>query len=254
MIDKTLDYSMFKKHPRNRPIDEANIRKIMHSIGRENLLKRRPIEVNENFEVMDGQHRLEVANRLGLEVYYEIKEDMLAHHICLLNDNQKGWNKDDYLHYQASGGNENYIQLQSFINHHKFPLTRALIALGLGGGGGNTQRFIDGHFLFPSSEEMIEVTDILEKSEFVVEYLTSKTIDMKAYFSALRFYRGLYVFLSLKSVEFDTFKKKLSQRMDHFRPVSRLRDLLKIIQEIYNWKNKKPVDFEEETEIDLRLV
>lgn len=57
MINVTTSYGLFKKHPLNREIDEQNLNKIIQSIKHQNLLNIQPILVNENYEVVDGQHR-----------------------------------------------------------------------------------------------------------------------------------------------------------------------------------------------------
>jgi hypothetical protein len=71
---KTSDHGIFKKCPTNRPIDPTNLRHIKASLMINNMLEFRPIMVNKNMEVIDGQHRLEAAKELGLEVFYQINE------------------------------------------------------------------------------------------------------------------------------------------------------------------------------------
>ena len=91
MIKETSDYDIFKKHVHNRPLVEGNILKILKSIQFKNLLKYRPILIDKDYRVIDGQHRLEAAKRLCISVFYEMKTDVEHVDIKLLNDNQKGY-------------------------------------------------------------------------------------------------------------------------------------------------------------------
>jgi len=76
-VIKTKDYSIFKKHESNRGIDQNNLKKIVNSIKAEDLLAFRPILVDAQMRVIDGQHRLEAARLLDLDVYYQRKEEAI---------------------------------------------------------------------------------------------------------------------------------------------------------------------------------
>ena len=118
MILETSDYSIFQKHSSNRNIDKSNLNKIINSIKARNLLYLRPIIVNKNFEIIDGQHRLEAAKYLELPVFYQIQPEAVDEDIILLNDNMKRWTIDDYLNYYLSKGNIEYTKLNEFIKKY----------------------------------------------------------------------------------------------------------------------------------------
>lgn len=68
-MEKTKNYSLFKKYAKNRDIDGRHVEKLIASIKTANLLDCEPILVNEKMEVIDGQHRLEAAKSLNLDIY-----------------------------------------------------------------------------------------------------------------------------------------------------------------------------------------
>lgn len=241
MSERTTEYSMFKRHPRNRPLDEGNVQRIMRSIQFNNLLHRRPLEVNAQMEVLDGQHRLEAGKRLGLPVYYEIKEDMKADDIRLLNDNQKRWSLNDYLNFHARGGNKEYVRLEDFMRKHEMGLVAALIALRQGGRAKDPDSFKKGTFVFPSLEEEIESIEILNKAKKVVEYVIARSPGIETFLKSQKFFRCVSLFVSYKSVDFDLFIKKLSQKLEMIRPASRIVDIMEYLKNIYNWKNQNPI-------------
>ncbi|MEK6878376.1 MAG: ParB/Srx family N-terminal domain-containing protein, partial [Nanoarchaeota archaeon] len=69
-IEKTTDYKMFKKLKGNRNIYKPHLNGLIQSIQEENLLQYNPITINSDMEIVDGQHRLEAAKILKLDIYY----------------------------------------------------------------------------------------------------------------------------------------------------------------------------------------
>ena len=55
-IQKTRDYSIFKKMDGNRHLDRFHLKKLTASIEKDNQLNVHPIIVNRDFYVIDGQH------------------------------------------------------------------------------------------------------------------------------------------------------------------------------------------------------
>src|ERR1700742_2697053 len=99
MIKSTNDYTIFKKSPSNRDIEDPHVRSIMASISIKDMLHLRPILVNSNMEVLDGQHRLEAARRLNAKIYYQIETKSEDADIILLNAHQKNWKTECYFNY-----------------------------------------------------------------------------------------------------------------------------------------------------------
>lgn len=103
-VYKTKDYDKFKFLQRNRNTTKLHIRKLVDSISENNLLEIHPIIVNESFEILDGQHRLEACKILNEYIYYKIfhgtrEEGLKA--IFSLNGSQKTWHAHDYLKFCA---------------------------------------------------------------------------------------------------------------------------------------------------------
>lgn len=108
----TKNYDMFSFLRGNRLVDRANVDEIKASMQEEQLVI--PIVVNENFQIIDGQHRFIAAKELGLPIYYIVNE---AYGISqILRCNQKGskkWTNDDFLYQHCELGNENYIEFRN---------------------------------------------------------------------------------------------------------------------------------------------
>lgn len=123
---KTKNYEQFKLMGENRNIDEAHVRKLKHSVEMENLLEYSPIIVNSKLEVIDGQHRLQVAKELGVEIYYVVHNAANFSTITTLNTTAKNWTLLDFANAYASKGNESYKYVLKLCKELKINVTIAL--------------------------------------------------------------------------------------------------------------------------------
>jgi hypothetical protein len=103
----TEDYKLFKKIPTNRKLNASNYVKIVRSMNEEQLVT--PILVNENFEIIDGQHRYESCKELKLPVYFIIQEGYSTPQMKRANLVSANWKKDDFLNAHVNDGQESYI-------------------------------------------------------------------------------------------------------------------------------------------------
>lgn len=111
----TSCHEMFSFDKRNRPIDSLHVARLMASIKERNLLSDHPILVTADGIVLDGQHRLEAARRLGVPIWYTIAQDTTIYDVRSLNTDRDKWGADDVLHFHASQGNEEYIYIQKVV-------------------------------------------------------------------------------------------------------------------------------------------
>ncbi len=127
-IRKTSDYGMFKRMIGNRPVKEGHVRRLMDSMKKVGLIPE-PIIINEKFEVINGQHRLEACKRLGLPVYYAIIPGIGEKECIEMNTSIEGWKTFDYILYYDEKGIEPYVILKRLIDEHKdYNLGAILIA------------------------------------------------------------------------------------------------------------------------------
>jgi hypothetical protein len=159
----TSDYGRFRAITSNREVNEPHVRKLMANIRKENLLHLRPIDVTEKFEVVDGQHRLEAAERLGLPIYYQLSPALNQGHIAVLNSVSRSWTGQDYLNHFTVEGREHYQRVSKFLQQHsRFGLDTALNLLSLDSRG-NTQAFRAGDYRITRWEKGILVAAFVEE-------------------------------------------------------------------------------------------
>lgn len=235
MIQSTTNYEIFKKNKFNRDIIQANLSNIVASIRLHNMLELRPMLVDENMSVIDGQHRLEAAKILCVPIYYQIHKDAKAADILLLNNNQSGWRPAAYLNYHIQHGNENYIKFKAFIEKYNLTISQGVSLLESHRGNRN---FMNGRFIFPETEKVNDSLDKLRKLEVVVDFIRRKLPSKSAFLSSLRFRECLLDFVSLAEYDQEHFLKRLEKKLEWVRSCSSYSSYYIMLKEIYNHHNQ----------------
>lgn len=114
---QTTDYNLFKKLDGNRRLNKAHVKRLLDSFRKEKL--QCPIVVNQNYEIIDGQHRFESSKELGLPVDFIMCNDYGLREVQLLNSNSSNWKKEDYLNAFCDSGEKEYLKFREFMN--EFP-------------------------------------------------------------------------------------------------------------------------------------
>lgn len=118
-VYQTSDYSLFKYMGGNRNVNKAHVKTLIRALEKRNFLDEEPIEVNENMEIIDGQHRFEAAKELGVPIYYVVKENQTIEHVRAKNSGRRNWTWDDYAGSFSGEGNENYTNFLALHEESK---------------------------------------------------------------------------------------------------------------------------------------
>src|SRR5262245_37600255 len=115
----TADYSRFTVPGANRGLNPAKHANLKNSMLKYGFLPCCPLAVMERggkLIAKAGQHRLAIAEELGLPVYYVIvQQDFDLAEEAATN---VPWSHGDYLHYHERGGNDAYRILMEFCGRH----------------------------------------------------------------------------------------------------------------------------------------
>lgn len=235
----TSDYSIFKKHLSNRPINEAAVTKLMASIKAKNLLEYRPMLVDGGLHVVDGQHRLEAAKRLGIPIYYQVSEDANDEDMLGLNQGVSLWGISDFLHYFVSKGKPDYIKFKDFIEKKRLQCRMGLRVLMNGNHSKiAVQQFKNGKFEFPKAEILDEVEELFLKYSDIVELINTKKMKGNLITSVTHFKNGLLDFLRNKEIDYMAFKRRLEINLQKLCKCAGPMEYVALFKEIYNWKNR----------------
>lgn len=136
-IQSTRNYRLFKRSADNRVFDLGKHKRLERSLRKYGFIPAFPIVCSRNgakqLTVKDGQHRLTIAESLGLPVFWV--EDQTDFDIAEINGTAKTWDVKDYAAKYAANGNEHYQEILDFADQHSIPIG---IAAGLLAGTGFT--------------------------------------------------------------------------------------------------------------------
>jgi hypothetical protein len=117
-VFKTYDLDIFNIMKQNRPLNPSHVSRVETNIKAFGMLCN-PIIVNENMEVIDGQHRLSASKRLKTFVYYIIVSGYDLENVKALNIVGQKWTSLDYLNSFANDGMKDYVLIRKFMNKHE---------------------------------------------------------------------------------------------------------------------------------------
>lgn len=244
-MKQTTDYEMFKKHPKNRDLDEFTVTKLQRSISIKNLLEFRPIMVNSKMEIIDGQHRLEAAKRLGVPVFYQIEPDAEANDILILNTNQKCWTQVNYLEFFAKEGKQHYIDLYRFMKNHNLTLSMSLAFLNQDSGNGSKfhgiSPFLLGEYKFPPPIKIFSVEIKIQKVMEFKQYVRERISGNKKFLESSKLTRAICTLANHADFDFNILIQKVPYTLNIIGPRSGYTQYIEMLGQIYNWKNKKPL-------------
>jgi hypothetical protein len=118
---RTLDYDRFRFFNTNRNIVESHVRKLMASISEIGLLEE--ITINEDYYIIDGQHRFEALKRMSEHIVAKIKIGASSDSIIPVNIVRRGWSIMDYITHYSEAGNQDYIHIREVIQNNDSKLS-----------------------------------------------------------------------------------------------------------------------------------
>lgn len=241
-VEKTKEYDKFKYLTGNRPINRSHLRKLKTSIETNNHLNLHPIIVNQNYEVIDGQHRLECARQIGCDVFYIKSEAIKDEHLIDCNVNQKSFDVENYIDFFAIKDKKpEYIQLRDMLKSSGLK-PKALLTLILGVVSSNLLEFLKtGKFKFPAQEDPKQILDFY--ADFSA-YVKDKRLKPVGMFTNHNFTRSLRWLHKTTGFEPTLFFKKLDLRWFDLKPQRTSEDWYALLISIYNFKNHNRIEDE----------
>lgn len=241
-IISTKNYEIFKTLTGNRPLDKYHLKKLKKSIEASNQIAVHPIIVNENYEVIDGQHRLEVCKQLGIEICYILSNSIPDNHVILANVNQKPWEVENYILYFTTREKvEDYIDIKQMLIASKLK-PKALLSLILGSIGKDVLEFLKtGKFRLPKNKEYEK--HFYSYLDFIA-YVSDKRINPMSMFTNHYFTKSFRWLCMTSGFEFSNLIKKLDLRWFDLKPQRSAEDWYKLLISIYNFKNHSKIEEE----------
>lgn len=234
-IMKTEDYERFGLLKHNRELNTSHISKLKASMIKKCLIS--PILVNENFEIIDGQHRFVSLRELGLPVYYYIVAGYGYQEVQILNINQQNWSLKDYHYHYLSRGKPEYRELNNFMKDNGLTLKAGMI--------------------LSSSQDIITKRDfynIFKTGDY--KFSNNKANEWANYFNQIKNFwdfssqhKFLIAFCKLLNnpvVDWDRFRDQANKYSHMVENRPSYTDYLKAFQKMYNYHKKDKYSIYEE--------
>lgn len=159
-IKSTMDYELFRVMPGNREVERTHVRELVRLLQQNgNLTNQFPIVVNEDMEVIDGQHRLEALKELGWEVAYIQEKGATLNMVRAINLGNRNWNWRDIAQSYADLGNEEYKWFLRYVDTHGISYTLACVFLGLPMDKRTNSDFYQGYMFIEHKTKGVEMVE-----------------------------------------------------------------------------------------------
>lgn len=229
-MEKTKDYKMFKLRSDNREqINKARVSELADSIKENNLLHLRPIIVNKDMEVLAGQHRLLAAEKLGVDVYYQV-QDLTAVDMLHLS-NEKGWRITDYHNFFVKNGYIEYQKLDEFLKENDLALSIGL-RIVMSQKGKVMLSFKRGEFVF-DPQVPVENIASMKKTVELLERLKGKSAAL--FSKSAKFWTGLGPLVNHPFFIYEVFENNLIKLVERVGVRATAKDYTTMFFNIYNF-------------------
>lgn len=226
-IYATTHYAQFKLDAVNRPINPDKLERLYDAVSVKNLLADNPILVSLDFVVLDGQHRLRVAEALETPIFYQFASDTTIDDVASLNSNRSSWKFADYLCSWCARGNPEYIKLREFIRRYDWMIpTMAMELCHYGTRLGLRRAFTDGRYVCNDIEFAEKVAQgLLDFRSFGFRYWNSRV-----------FMYAVGQLFANSDYNHDIMIKRLGFNREALHPAVNSDDYFKMFNRIYNHK------------------
>lgn len=230
----TKDYGQFKFLRGNRDLNEPKIKRIIHSVQSGlSFFQYCPIMVNEDYHIIDGQHRFAVCQQLKLNVYYVVVPNFSLRQIAEMNNNASKWKDKDFLSCYSDLGLIDYSFLSDFAakNHINLRIAFSLLMFGkvrYSGTAEEKDAFRDGRFRvnFPEKAKQI-MHEAKRYSAFTDSYNTRN------------FLQAIEILLESQNYDAEDMLEKLKTHGLKIEQKNSPKEYLSHMEDLFNYRNSK---------------
>jgi hypothetical protein len=238
VLHSTKDYSKFELCQFNRSVEKTKF--LRESMKKHGFISAYPIHCNSGeagrLLIKAGHHRFEVAQELGLAVFYVVTEDAATIHE--LEKATTRWSLYDYMESFAKCGSDAYAKVKEYHERTGIPLQQCISMLGgeSAGSGNQAIKFKHGDFKLAEWTHAGAVADVV---------LHCKDLGIKANDSI--FVQTLSRCMFVPEFSPEIFKLRAASNVARFKPCRLVAEQIALFEEIYNMKarneNRLPLMF-----------
>jgi hypothetical protein len=189
-----------------------------------NLTRVQPILVNDNFEIIDGQHRFIACKELDLPIYYTMVEGLGIGEARSMNILHRNWDMDDFARSYAQTGDPNYRTYLQLKEDYGFNHSILLTAI-LGSNKGDFKKFRMGEFVMPDEPLARKRLDYFTEVSQLMPFNMDRELA-----------RAINICMTREGFDPSQLLKKLALHIDQLHKQSSTPDYLRMLEDVYNFK------------------
>lgn len=227
----TDEFDKFKLIDSNRNDWELRAKNIAKSVKKVNYIPA-PIIVNEKYEIIDGQARFTYCKQTKTPITYLVIKGLTVDDCVAMNASTTRWVISDYIESYAQRGWNDYVILNEFLKAAKskgYGYKESVWTLTLSEGSNSDDKIKNGEFVLKSGA-------VKRAEEIMVYWDKFKDIPTNR---KKDFYKALGYCYLLECVDNERLVRKVHQFPRRFLNIANVNGMMDILEEIYNYRNRK---------------
>tara|TARA_R100000654_G_scaffold68655_2_gene97750 strand:+ start:689 stop:1408 length:720 start_codon:yes stop_codon:yes gene_type:complete len=225
-VYETKDYKTFSFLSNNRNISNHHVNRIINSMKKKRLIS--PILVNENFQIIDGQHRFLAQKQLKFSIPFVVQEGYGEKETQMLNTTTKNWSLSDWERYYCNKNIKDYIEFSNFRKKYKFDFNVSYSIIT-----GNQYRDFKRVF----EEGYLKINN-LKRAERNAAKINSISEYFKDY-KHREFVRAMLTCFKNKDYNHSKFLSKLAYQGTSLVKCVNIKTYYRLIEDIYNFRTRE---------------
>lgn len=230
-INCTKNYGLFHNNDDNRPLSIERHSRLQESMQRYGFLACFPIvcvrDKRGDLIIKDGQHRLAIAAKLGLPVYWV--EESGDFDVAVINSAAKVWTVHDYADRYFQLGMDAYGEVIRFHKEHDIPLTSsAALLAGATRYSSVAHEFITGNYAVTDRQWAVSVARVY-----------SGASAHKRKIRTVRFLDACMAACRTPGFDQQRFLRSVAAHQDMIYPCATRDTALEMMEAVYNYRRSK---------------
>ena len=214
---------------KNRNINEPHVSSLIKSMKEFGFLYSKPIQVDSDLIIIDGHHRYDAANTLGIPFYYIIEPVKNIHTmLAAIDKGTRKWMLLDWINYWANAGKQNYIEILDYINDGFSPSVMVTMA-------SNTNyrdKVMNGEFEITNKNFYYMISQIIKIIKII------PFVKFKTECGAL-----VIICQNIENFDFEKLNHKCKTFPTLWKRSTNLIDAIKQIENLYNYRAHQKISF-----------
>jgi hypothetical protein len=227
------NYTKFTLLDDNRDINDVHVEALAKSMKKSGQLM--PIIVNENLEVLDGQHRLKACELLGLPVAYVVNIGGNSRQVALINNTQKSWLTNDYLKHYSHESWRNHAEYKKIIMFEKENKLSHTVCMCLLSDNLNNGRRWDTGVMKSFKEGNFKIKNLERAQTYASQLLKFKSF-VPNLVRIVRFCIAFIKVSQLKGFNLELAYKQIEKNSNKFDKCVNQEDWIEAFVDAYNYK------------------